>query len=147
MNNDIPNTPTQRGNRKKQTLTENDLRNFYGDLERFRHPLNRQVIYTPGVQYVAEKGEAYWLIDAIASWIGSEEFNEAAAKDPRINNMHFWTLKLSDGNKASLYAKADSPDLPFIEQAIEFTDFPLQKIDIWAGFDGRHWTLYLPSEH
>lgn len=131
----------------EDSLTEQELRQFSGDLERYRHPLNRQVIYTPGVHHVAEKGKAYWLIDAIASWIGSEPFYEAAATDTRINAMHFWTFERREGEPSILYAKADSPEEPFISQLIEFTDFPLQKIDIWAGFDGRYWTLYLPSEH
>ncbi len=61
--------------------------------------------------------------------------------------MHFWTLERGNGTETVLYAKADSSDLPFIEQAIDFTDFPLRKIDIWAAYDGTHWTLYLPSEH
>lgn len=131
----------------EDSLTERDLQQFSGDLERYRHPLNRQVIYTPGVHFVAEKGQAYWLIDAIASWIGSEPFNEAAANDTRINAMHFWTFEKREDEPSILYAKADSPEEPFISQLIEFTDFPLPKIEIWAGFDGRHWTLYLPSEH
>lgn len=145
---DNPTNPTTKAkNGNPNLLTEQDLRQFTGDLERYRHSLNRQVIYTPGVQHVAEKGQAYWLIDAIASWIGSEPFNEAAADDPRIGEVHFWTLERGIGTEAILYAKADSPDPPFIEQAIEFTDFPLQQIDIWAACDGTHWTLYLPSEH
>ena len=42
---------------------------------------------------------------------------------------------------------AGSGGPPFITQKIEYTDFPLDEIDIWAGFDGTRWTLYLPSEH
>ncbi|MEQ9461040.1 MAG: hypothetical protein RIG82_08820 [Phycisphaeraceae bacterium] len=30
---------------------------------------------------------------------------------------------------------------------IPLTNFPLDRIDLWAAFDGRYWTLYLPSEH
>tara|TARA_R110002049_G_C9174280_1_gene562394 strand:- start:9887 stop:10282 length:396 start_codon:yes stop_codon:yes gene_type:complete len=129
------------------TLKENDLNQFIGDLVRYRHPLNRKVIYTPGVRHVAEAGEAYWLIDAIASWYGSDAFNEAAAKDDRINDWHTWTLTVGEDNAATLRAKADSPDDAFIVQTIPFTDFPLSSIDICAGNDGEHWTLYLPSEH
>jgi len=42
-----------------QNLTENDLRQFTGDLVRYRHSLNRKVIYTPGVQHVAKTAGAY----------------------------------------------------------------------------------------
>ena len=147
MHNETKNKPREEGKGHKQPLTQDELSYFTGDLERYRHPLNRNVIYTPGIQHVAERGEAYWLIDAIASWIGSEPFNEAAAKDQRISEMHFWTFKRREGEPSILFAKADSPEEPFISQLIEFTDFPLQRIDIWAGFDGRHWTLYLPSEY
>lgn len=132
---------------QKPTLCETDLRQFTGDLVRYRHPLNPEVIFTPGVRYVADKGEAYWLIDAIASWIGSPVFRKAASADRRIAAMHFWRLEKGEGTSATLTAKADSPEAAFIEQEIPFTDFPLQAIDIWAAYDGEHWTLYLPSEH
>ena len=65
-------------------LTHADLRHFSGDLERYFHPLNRNVLYTPGVKYVAEVGQAYWLIDAIASYFGSTEMNEAMQLDSRL---------------------------------------------------------------
>ena len=129
------------------TLTKDELNQFTGDLVRYRHPINRSVIYTPGVRHVAESGEAYWLIDAIASHIGSPAFSNAAARDYRIGSMHFWTLERNENNAASLFAKADGPEDAFIVQDIPFTDFPMKSIDIWAAFDGEHWTLYLPSEH
>ena len=34
-------------------LTHDELRQFTGDLERYRHPLNRRVIFTPGVHHLA----------------------------------------------------------------------------------------------
>lgn len=128
-------------------LCEADLRQFSGDFIRYKHPLNSRVIYTPGVRHVAVEGQAYWLIDAIASWIGSKVFRQAEQRDERISWMHFWTLEVKQDQSAVLVAKADSPEKPFIRQEIEFTDFPLNKICIWAGFDGSVWTLYLPSEH
>lgn len=123
------------------------LGQFTGDLIRYRHPLNRRVIYSPGVRYIAQEGGAYWLIDAIASWIGSKDFAAAIKDDPRIGQLHFWTLERGDGTNAKLYAKADGPEDAFITQEIGFADFPLAKANIWAGWDGEHWTLYLPSEH
>ena len=130
----------------KPTLTAIDLRQFTGDLQRFRHPLHPQVIYTPGVRYLADKGHAYWLIDAIASYFGSPEMNVAMQQDYRLRNMQFWRLTVN-GNSAVLVAEADVGEEPFIRQEIEYTDFPLEKIEIWAGYDGLRWTLYLPSEH
>ena len=127
-------------------LTLADLAQFTGDLERYKHPLNPQVIYTPGVQYLADKAKAYWLIDAIASYFGSPEMNVAQQQDYRLRQMQFWRLTVN-GNSAVLGAEADAGEEPFIRQEIEHTDFPLEKIEIWAGYDGLHWTLYLPSEH
>lgn len=130
-----------------QTLTKTELRQFTGDLVRYRHSINRNVIYTPGVKHVAEAGNAYWLIDAIASHIGSPAFKKAAERDYRIGSMHFWTLDRDSRFCGVLAARADGPETPFIAQRLEFTDFPLDVIHIWAAFDGEHWTLYLPSEH
>ena len=126
---------------------QQNLQQFTGDLERYRHGLNRQVIYTPGIQFLAEQAGAYWLVDAIASHIGSAPFRRAVANDPRIGDLHFWNLTVSPNHTAILLATADSGETQFITQVIEFTDFPLAEIDVWAGFDGTHWTLYLPSEH
>jgi hypothetical protein len=139
--------PTERAAR-----IEAELRQFTGDLDRYRHNLNRRVIYTPGVRHLAEAAEAYWLIDAIASWIGSHSFNQAVAVNERIAGFHFWTLEVAENNSAILRAFTDSDEPPFAPQAfitqrIPFTDFPLPQIAVWCGFDGEHWTLYLPSEH
>lgn len=132
---------------KQPPLTHADLQHFTGDLERFRHSLNRRVIYTPGIRHVAESGGAYWLLDEIAIFLGSAGFGRAVAADPRIGYLHFWRLEVREDRSATLAARADSDVEPFCLREIPFTDFPLDSIDIWAGFDGRHWTLYLPSEH
>ncbi len=131
----------------KPKLTHADLQQFTGDLERYRHSFNRRVIYTPGVQYLAEQAEAYWLIDAIASSFGSAPMRTATARDERLQSLQFWRLDVHADGTATLTARADSGVAPCITQQIPFTDFPLTEIDIWAGFDGEHWTLYLPSEH
>lgn len=131
---------------EQSRLTHADLHQFTGDLERFYHPLNRRVVYTPGVQYLAQSGQAYWLIDAIVSYFGSEAMNLAMKADYRIRELQFWRLSVADGS-GILEAVADVGETPFIRQEIQFTDFPLDHIEIWAGFDGNRWTLYLPSEH
>ena len=125
----------------------NELQYFTGDLERWRHLLYRKLIYTPGVKHLAERAGAFWLIDAIASWLPSRQFQAAAQRDQRIYDIHFWKLMASDDRSAVLTAVADSGEEPFIRQAIEFTDFPLMEIDLYCAFDGEHWTLMLPGDY
>jgi len=129
------------------TLTHDELRQFTGDLERYRHPFNRRVIFTPGVHHLAERAGAFWLIDLIASYYGSADMNQAIAKDGRLASMQFWRLDVDDTGQAVASCSADSGERPAITQVVPFTDFPLDHIDVWSAFDGEHWTLYLPSEH
>jgi hypothetical protein len=128
-------------------LTHAELLQFTGDLERFRHPLARGVIYTPGVRFLAERAGAYWLIDEMAFAIAGGEMAKAGRCDPRVLDLHFWRLEVREDRSADLTARADSGVEPFLTRRIPWTDFPLDHIEVWAGFDGRYWTLYLPSEH
>lgn len=132
----------------KAAQLQAELQQFIGDLQRYRHPLNQRVLYTPGVKYLADEAGAYWLIDTIASWIGSHLFNEAVQRDQRLQTLQFWKLAVDlQEHKAVLTAVADSGEPAFITQQIGFTDFPLAEQTLYAGFDGRYWTIYLPSEH
>jgi len=124
-------------------LTHDELRQFTGDIVRYR-TINRFVVYTPGVKHLAERAGAYWLIDAIASYFtgGAMKFS-----DRRLQTLQFWRLDVHDDRSATLAARADSGAKAYVTQQIEYTDFPLDSIDVWAGSDGQRWTLYLPSEH
>jgi hypothetical protein len=133
--------------RSTAALTHDQLRRFAGDLVRFRHALNRRVIYTPGVQFLAEQGGAYWLIDVIASYLTPAFIEKAAQADSRVAEMHFWRLDVAADASALVTAQADAGCPPFVSQQIPCTNFPLEFVSVWAAFDGEHWTLYLPSEH
>ena len=137
---------SEHDNTKHNTLTEADLRQFTGGLERYR-TIFPNIIYTPGVQYLAEKGEAYWLIDAVASHFGTAQMQRAMKEDARTRSLQFWRLTVKPDQSAILTAVADSGVKPFVKQEIPYTDFPLEEVSIWARFDGIRWTLYLPSEH
>jgi hypothetical protein len=71
---------------------------------------------------------------------------DAIRDDSRLASMQFWRLTVEDQG-AVLTAEADAGEEPFIQQVIPYTDFPLDRIEIWAAYDGTYWTLYLPSEH
>ena len=123
------------------------LRQFTGSERFYRHPLNRLVVYTEGVHFLAEQAEAFWLIDAIVSYFGTPLMHQAIAADERLEGMQFWSLRVEPNSRACLVCQADAGEPAAIIKVVPYTDFPLDRIDIWAGFNGEFWTLYLPSEH
>jgi hypothetical protein len=123
-------------------LTQSDLRQFTGDLVRYRHQLCPALLYTPGVQYLCEQGKAYWLLDAIASYQHDKRIN--SNEDAR--HLQFWTLKVND-SKAVLTCD-DGNENVLITQDIPYTDFPLDEAKVWVGMNGDGTrTAYIPSEH
>ncbi len=131
----------------KAALLKAELRQYTGDLERYRNALNPRLLYTPGVKFLAEAAGAYWLIDAVASWLTTPQYCSAVAQDKRIGWLHFWKLEVRTDRSATLAARVDADEGPFITQPIAFTDFCLDEIELWCACDGENWTLYLPSEH
>jgi hypothetical protein len=92
------------------------------------------VVATDGVAYLLKEAKAYWLIDAIASY----------QMYPKVRNLaiQFWTLNVKD-NKATLTCVADKGKPEVIKQEIEYTDFPLDKQEIWV----QNGVAMLPSEY
>jgi hypothetical protein len=118
-----------------KTLTEDDLRQFTGTETWFRHPLNRNVLYTEGAQFIAEHGSAYWLLDAIA-------LAQLSEKRVMAEPFQVWVLKVREDHTATL-ACGDGNDNTVYTQELQFTDFPLAEIKLWFA-DG---VIYLPNEH
>lgn len=77
-------------------FTQAELAQFTGTEKWYRHTLARNVHYTDGVLFVAERAGAYWLIDEIAlaqkaeAQLASEEFQ-------------VWTLVV-EGKRTVIYA-------------------------------------------
>lgn len=116
----------------EKTLNAADLRHFSGSEVLYRHALSGGK-YTEGVQYVAETGGAYWLIDAIFSW----------QTKPKVRQESFqgWVLKVKDG--VGRLKATDGHDAVLVRQNIPYTDFPLPEIRFFLC-DG---VLMLPSEY
>jgi len=131
-------------------LTEGDLGQFIGSMEWTRHPLCRNVIYSEGMAFVAERGKAYWLIDAIASHEAHNPKLKAACRnDESFDYLHFWILKVNQETKAwELTCIKDTGEKPVVVQTDIYTDFPFS-IKIYAGNDGPGTLrkLFLPSEY
>ena len=78
----------------QKTLTKTDLRQFTGTEQWYRHWCARKILYTDGVQHVAEHGGAHWLIDEIAF----------AQRNPKIaaEGFQVWKLEVKPDHTATL---------------------------------------------
>jgi hypothetical protein len=117
-------------------LTESDLAQFTGSQMYYQNPFG--IRYTEGVQYMAEHGGAYWLIDAIASW----QRNPKVRNDRMLQEIQFWKLTAHEDQSATLICEREQGDVA-IEQYIPFTDFPLAEIRLCC----QQGVLLLPSEY
>lgn len=112
---------------------------FTGTDRYFSGP-NRVLVYTEGVQYLAEAAQAYWLIDAVASWqvqpkVRAEPFQAWSLTHQTTG----WRLQADDGNGNILAT-----------QMIEYSDFPLEngiKLFLMAGGPEGRPVLMLPVEY
>ncbi|MFH1678815.1 MAG: DUF6876 family protein [Candidatus Omnitrophota bacterium] len=112
-------------------LTENELRQFTGTEYWHRHLSG--YLYTDGVLYVAKEGGAFWLVDKILfTTRAKNNLQEFGAWRLEVNDDKSAILVCEDGNYHELY-----------REKIEWTDFPLNKFDLW--FENS--VLILPSEH
>lgn len=120
---------------KRSRLDPNTLSQFTGSTNFYRHGLVREVLYTEGVEYVAETAGAYWLLDEIALAqrhvipVKAEDFQ---VWDLKVNADESAMLICGDGNGRDLYAKR-----------IKFTDFPEPGIRFYYA----NWVIHLPSEY
>ena len=113
---------------------ELELRQFTGTEGYYR--LSLSVVLTDGTKYLADTAGAYWLMDAISTYLpqftGREEF--VVAK-----------LNVGNGNADLVLDNGNGHVLD--TQHIEYTDFPLQSIQLYACWAGEFWVLMLPSEY
>ena len=120
---------------KRPTLYPLMLTQFTGSQNFYRHSLVREVLYTEGVEYVAETAGAYWLLDEIALAqrhiipVKREDFQ---VWDLKVNADQTATLTCGDGNGREVHSKP-----------VPFTDFPQPGIRFYYS----DWVIHLPSEY
>lgn len=123
-----------------ETLTK-DLAQFYrSESRRPWSILFRRCVMTDGVKYLADNaGEhgAYWLLDIIAS------YQPRLRKDP----FQVWVLKVNRNKKPmAVVTCEDGNGKRLVRQKIEYTDFQLDEIKLYAEHDGVYLTIMLPDE-
>jgi len=118
--------------------TENlsrELMHFTGSESYFRHGIVREVVFTEGAKFLADRAGAYWLLDEIAL---CQRYEERVAAE----EFQLWTLAVNldqtgiitcdDGNGQVVYTKR-----------LEYTDFPMSEIKLYCINN----TILLPSEY
>jgi len=119
-----------------KTLTKEDLRQFTGSENWYRHGLVRDVLFTDGVKHVADAGGAYWLLDEIAL---------AQRHDKRVagEEFQFWKLAVNLDQHTGVLTCDDGNGNIVFRKELEFTDFPLTEISLYFCNN----TILLPSEY
>ena len=121
--------------KKTKSEIEQGLAQFSGTEEYHKFsPLSR-LVATDGVKWLAESAEAYWLLDAIAS------YQQKCSKDAMLRDFQAWTLTVKDGT-ATLKCERDTGDKKPIRQEIEYTDFPLDEVKLYV----ENGVVMLPNE-
>lgn len=122
-------------NQAQFKLVYNESRN--GANQMIRHPLCRKLIYSDGVQELADVG-CHWLLDII----GTEVVTVMRGAD----SMGIITVRVLD-TKASigLSLADDTPDAWTRE--IEYTDMPTGDWKLYITVDEGECTLILPTEY
>jgi hypothetical protein len=98
--------------------------------------ISRRHLLTDGTKYLAEKGECFWMMDAVASHLC-----EIGTQDWFV----LIRVQVSEGRAEMIYEDGNGGE--HARQEIPYTDFPLSEITLYACCDGEHWVIMLPSEY
>jgi hypothetical protein len=113
----------------------NELRQFTGSEMQYNYMLGYRL--TEGAKYVADECGAYWLMDVIVSYYF----------DARINSfwgIQRWVFEVNlYQNEGVVKCYTTNDEVPSIVQKIPFTDFPVEKIELYC----QSKVIFLPREN
>ncbi len=114
---------------------ENGLAQFYGSERLFRHTFVKAFLYTEGIQFLAEKAGAYWLLDLVA-------FNQHKMRGEEFQH---WVITVKNGK--AVIKVDDGNGNPLWKKNIAYTDFPLGEFSFYVCYNGQGVTAMLKSEY
>jgi hypothetical protein len=123
-------------------LSLTELYQFSGSEQFFKHGVNRKLIYTEGIQYLAEKAKCYWLIYDIASVLLPQLLkshrDQFYALEFLVKSDHSATLTIGDGN-GKIY----------LNHKVKWTDFPIigESVKFYLCESEEYYCLMLPREY
>ena len=113
-------------------MTDLNLDQFHGTEHYYKHSTG--LLYTDGILYLISKTNCHWFIDIIASY------------QYKFKDVHFqiWKLELNKNDAGAVVTMKEDTDKPIkASQEILYTDFPLDKIEVYC-IDN---VVLLKSEH
>ena len=121
--------------------TQNDGLNLLNELKQFTGTLaytkiNPNCLLTDGALYLAEAVGCYWLFDLFYSHLVTQNYHD-----------NFACLKMCVSNSRALVRITDGNELVLASEVIEYTDFLLDEIVLFACLDKECWVMMLPSEY
>jgi hypothetical protein len=125
-------------NTQNEILTT--IAHYTGTEQYHRHFLG--LLFTDGVQQLAEMAECYWLIDVIAS-------HQTRKLDTACDGFQLWTITTGvDAKTCVVECRTDSNEPALVRQVIGFTTFPIAgKFTLYVEGPRGQAVLLLPSEH
>lgn len=104
---------------KEDLEISRELRQFHGTENYYRH--FGKVLYTDGIQFMAVRCKAYWLLDIVAT------------AQPTVDRAPFqlWQVKVSNG-KGVVTCREDSNQPEIFRQELITTDFPMSDFEFYC---------------
>jgi hypothetical protein len=131
------------------TISQTELAHFHGTMQYHKSNMftGTRLLHTDGVQYVAENGGAYWLLDLIAS-----HYNSVARWVVNCGGFATITLRKNKTGSGARVRVGDGNGMEKTLQMIPFTDFPFDDLGtnefkMFIQNDGSRLILMLPSEY
>lgn len=122
----------------------NSLHGFIGGSGEWHtySPLFSWALLTDGAKYLAENagGGAYWLMDLICS-----HQPEIRKRHPERYFFQVWTLDVKP-DQSCVATCNDGDGFVMVRQEIEWSDFPLETIKLYASWEDNYLVIYLPVE-
>lgn len=119
------------------TITDHDLAQFTGTEGYHKFTLTRDLL-TDGARYVADRAGAFWLMDMVALELRGAQYHK---KDGFV----VVTLEVKD--RAGEVRFDDGNGKVFFRREIDYTDFPLPELKLYAAWNENCWIIMLPSEY
>jgi hypothetical protein len=115
-----------------------ELAQFTGTENYYKHWLGNKFVYTDGIKAMAEKFNAYWLVDIPFTWQSKEKVYR--------EKFQVWRLESQEG-RAVITMRSDDDKPVIVCQRIPLTDFPDGKFKMYYIDDEQNKVLLLPSEY